>query len=430
MRYLPINNKLFIQNRRNFTLLLKNGALAVFNSNDIMPTNADGVMAFRQNNDLFYLTGIDQEETILLLFPDSKNPAHREILFVKETSEHIAIWEGHKFTKKEAAEISGIQTVYWSSQFEAILDTLVAETQRIYLNSNEHARAEKKVETRDERFIKWSKEKYPLHLYERSAPLMQELRQIKSEIEIELMKKACDITEKAFRRILKFIKPGVKEFEIEAEILHEFIKNRSRSPAYGSIIASGGNACVLHYTDNNLECKKGDVILMDFGAEYANYASDLTRCVPVSGKFTRRQKEVYNAVLRIQKAAIKMLKAGNNITDYNKSVAEIVTRELIDLKVISLAEVKKQDKEKPLYKKYFMHGTSHFLGLDVHDVGDRFSKFKEGMVFTCEPGLYLKEENLGIRLENDILITKKGNLDLMKNIPIEAEEIEALMNLK
>jgi Xaa-Pro aminopeptidase len=428
MRYLPINSKLFIQNRKNFNLHLKNGALAVFNSNDIMPTNADGVMTFRQNNDLFYLTGIDQEETVLVVFPESKNPAHKEILFVKETSEHIAVWEGHKLTKKEASKLSGIKTVYWTSQFEAILDALVAESEQIYLNTNEHARAEKKVETRDDRFIKWCKEKYPLHHYERSAPIMQELRQIKSEIETELMKEACAITEKAFRRILKFIKPGVKEFEIEAEILHEFIKNRSRGPAYGSIIASGGNACVLHYTDNNLECKKGDVVLMDFGAEYANYAADLTRCVPVSGEFTARQKVVYNAVLRIQKAAVKMLKAGNNMTDYNTSVAEIVTKELIDLKVISLSEVKKQDKDKPLYKKYFMHGTSHFLGLDVHDVGDRFSKFKEGMVFTCEPGIYLKEENLGIRLENDILITKKGNLDLMKNIPIEADEIEELMN--
>jgi Xaa-Pro aminopeptidase len=427
MRYLPINNTLFIQNRKNYSRRLKSGALAVFQSNDIMPTNADGVMPFRQNNDLFYLSGIDQEETILLLFPESKNPAHKEILFVKETSELIAIWEGNKLTQKEASEISGIKTVYWTSQFESIFDGLTGECEAIYLNSNEHSRADKTVETKDERFTKWCKNKYPLHRYERSAPILQELRQIKSETEIALMKEACLITEKAFRRVLDFVKPGVKEFEIEAEILHEFIRNRSRGPAYGSIIASGGNACVLHYTDNNMECKKGDVILMDFGAEYANYAADLTRCIPVGGRFSKRQKEVYNAVLRIQKAAIKMLKAGNNLTDYNKAVAEIVTGELIGLKVLTSADVRKQDKSNPLYRHYFMHGTSHFLGLDVHDVGDRYASFREGMVFTCEPGLYLKSENLGIRLENDILITKKGNLDLMKNIPIEADEIESLM---
>lgn len=427
MRYLPINNTLFIQNRKNYIRRLKSGGLAVFNSNDIMPTNADGVMPFRQNNDLFYLTGIDQEETILVLFPESKNPAHREILFVKETSEHIAIWEGHKFTQKEASEISGIKTVYWTSQFESVFYGLTGECESIYLNSNEHSRAEKVVQTRDERFTRWCKKKYPLHRYERSAPIMQELRQIKSEQEIALMREACKITEKAFRRVLRFVKPGVKEFEIEAEILHEFIKNRSRGPAYSSIIASGGNACVLHYTDNNMTCKKGDVILMDFGAEYANYAADLTRCIPVNGKFSKRQKEVYNAVLRIQKSAVKMLKAGNNLTDYNKTVAEIVTDELIRLKVLTISEVRKQDKSNPVYRKYFMHGISHFLGLDVHDVGDRYATFREGMVFTCEPGLYLKSENLGIRLENDILITQKGNVDLMKDIPIEADEIESLM---
>ena len=428
MRYQPINNKLFIQNRKNYTQKLKSGALAVFNSNDIMPTNADGVMPFRQNNDLFYLTGIDQEETILILFPESKNAAHREILFVKETSEHIAIWEGNKLTKKEATEISGIETVYWTTHFESVLYGLAGECDMIYLNSNEHSRAAKLVETRDDRFVKWCKANYPLHSYERSAPIMQELRQLKSDIEIELMREACAITEKAFRRTLEFVKPGVKEYEIEAEILHEFIKNKSRGPAYASIIASGENACVLHYIENNRECKKGEVILMDFGAEYANYAADLTRCIPVSGKFTKRQKDVYNAVLRIQKAAIKMLKAGNSFIEYNKAVAEIVTKELIELKVLSNAEVKKQNKDKPLYKKYFMHGISHFLGLDVHDVGDRNSKFKEGMVFTCEPGLYIREEKLGIRLEDNILITKKGNVNLMNTIPIDPEEIEDIMN--
>ncbi|HSZ25778.1 MAG TPA: aminopeptidase P family protein [Cytophagaceae bacterium] len=428
MRYQPINAKLFIQNRKNYALRLKSGALSVFNSNDIMPTNADGVMAFRQNNDLFYLTGIDQEETILVLFPECKNPIHREILFIKETSEHIAIWEGHKLTKKNASEISGIKTIYWTYQFDSIFDGLTGESERIYINSNEHARAAKEVETRDKRFVKWCKEKYPLHLYERSAPHMQALRQIKSEIEVGQIQEACSITEKAFRRILKFIKPGVMEYEIEAEILHEFIRNRSRGPAYSSIIASGESACILHYIENNQVCKKGELVLMDFGAEYANYNADLTRSVPVNGRFTKRQKEVYNAVLRIQRNAIKMLKTGNNTKDYNKAVTELVTKELIDLKVLSLSEVKKQDKEKPLYKKYFMHGISHFLGLDVHDVGNRYDQFQQGMIFTCEPGLYLREEKLGIRLENDILITKNGNIDLMKNIPIEADEIESIMN--
>ena len=428
MRYLPIDNKLFIQNRRNFAKQLKNNGLAVFNANDIMPTNADGSFPFRQNNDLFYLSGIDQEETLLILFPDCKNEKHAEILFIKETNEHIAIWQGNKLTKEEARKASGIKTVYWISQLDNILPALIAEAEYFYLNRNEHSRAEKIVETRDDRFIKSCLEKYPLHKFERSSPILENLRMIKSAAEVELIKTACGITEKAFKRILKFIKPGVMEYEIEAEILHEFIRNRSRGPAYESIIASGFNACVLHYTDNNKECKKGDVILMDFGAEYANYASDMTRAVPVSGKFTKRQKEVYNAVLNVMKEATKMLKAGNNYNDYNRAVGEIMEKELIGLGLLKLSEVKKQNKENPLYKKYFMHGTSHFLGLDVHDVGNKYSKFKEGMVFTCEPGIYIREENLGIRLENDILITSTKPVDLMKNIPIEADEIESLMN--
>ncbi len=428
MRYQPINTKLFLLNRKNYIHKLKSGALAVFNSNDIMPTNADGVMPFRQNNDLFYLTGIDQEETILILCPEHKNPALREMLFIKETSEHIVIWEGNKLSKEQATEVSGIKTVYWTTQFEAILYSLINEFNTLYLNTNEHSRADRQVETRDDRFIKWCKNTYPLHTYERSAPILQELRQVKSVLEIERMKVACAITEKAFRRVLQYTKPGVMEFELEAEILHEFIRNRSRGPAYSSIIASGSNACILHYTDNNMECKKGDLILMDFGAEYSNYAADLTRCIPVSGKFSKRQKAVYNAVLSIQKAAIKMLHVGNTFVDYNKAIGEIVTKELIDLNVLAASDVKKQDKHNPLYKKYFMHGTSHFLGLDVHDVGDRNAVFKAGMVFTCEPGLYLKEEGLGIRLEDDILITSKKPLNLMKSIPIEAEEIEDLMH--
>jgi Xaa-Pro aminopeptidase len=428
MRYLPIEKQLFIENRERLKKQLKPGALAVFNANDIMPTNADGTMPFRQNNDLFYLTGVDQEESILLFFPDSKNPMHREILFLKQTSDEIAIWEGEKLNKEQAFEVSGIKTVYWLTEFKTIFKSLMAECERVYLNSNEHLRAVIEVETRDARFIKWCKNEYPLHEYERIAPIMHHLRAIKSPIEIELMQHACDITEKGLRRILPFIKPGVMEYEIEAELIHEFIRNRSKGFAYTPIIASGFNACVLHYIENNKQCKGGDVILLDVGAEYANYASDLSRAVPVSGRFTSRQKDVYNAVLRVMKAATKMLVVGNNIDDYHKAVGSIMEEELIGLGLLNAQEVAKQNPSQPLYKKYFMHGTSHFLGLDVHDVGSKYRKFEAGMVFTCEPGIYIREESLGIRLENDILITADGNIDLMANIPIEAEEIEDLMN--
>jgi Xaa-Pro aminopeptidase len=428
MKYFPINSRLFIENRKRFTKKIKAGGLAVFNANDIMPTNADGTMAFTQNADLFWLSGIDQEESILVIFPDAKNAAHREVLFLKETNEHIAIWEGHKYTKEEATAASGVKTVYWLSQFNSIFTALMAECGHVYLNSNEHTRAVVEVETRDARFVKWCMEKYPLHRYHRSAPIMHELRAIKSKYEIELIQQACDITEKGFRRLLGFVKPGVMEYEIEAELVHEFVRNRSRGFAYGPIIASGANACVLHYTQNNMECKAGDVVLLDVAAEYANYASDLTRCLPVSGKFTKRQKNVYNAVLRVMKAATDMLRVGTKLDSYHKEVGKLMEEELIGLRLLKLSDVKKQNPEQPLYKKYFMHGTSHFLGLDVHDVGDRYRPFEEGMVFTCEPGIYIPEEKLGIRLENDILITKKGPVDLMKSIPLEAEEIEELMN--
>lgn len=430
MKYLPIDQKLFVENRQRFEKKLKPNSIAVFNSNDIMPTNADGTMPFRQNNDLFYLSGIDQEESILVIFPDSKDSAHREVLFLRETNEHIAIWEGHKYTKEEAIATSGIRKVYWLSQFESIFNQLMVEAEHVYLNTNEHTRAVVEVETRDARFIKWCKEKYPVHKYERSAPIMTDLRAIKSMYEIDLIQKACNITEKGFRRILGFIKPGVWEYEIEAELIHEFIRNRSRGFAYGPIIASGASACVLHYVENNKQCKEGEVILLDVAAEYANYASDLTRCVPVSGKFTKRQKDVYNAVLRVMRAATSMLVPGNSIDAYNKEVGRIMEQELIGLGLLKAEDVKKQDPGSPLYRKYFMHGTSHFLGLDVHDVGNKHRPFEAGMVFTCEPGIYIPEEGLGIRLENDILITENGPVDLMANIPIEADEIEDLMASK
>ena len=427
MRYEPIHQELFVQNRRNFVSELKRSSLAIFHSNDTMPTNADGTMAFRQNNDLFYLSGIDQEESVLLLFPHAREERLREILFIRETNNHILTWEGYKLTKEQAQEISGIKSVYWTSEFKQVLNTLITQCEHVYLNTNEHLRAVVEVETRDARFIKWCKETYPLHQYMRSAPIMHCLRAIKSDIEIELIKNACRITEQAFRRVLQFIRPGVMEYEIEAEILHEFLRNRSRGPAYGSIIASGANACILHYVDNNRLCQEGDVLLMDFGAEYANYASDLTRSVPVSGTFTSRQREVYEAVLRVMKTAIRMLVPGNTLDQYHAFVGTVMEHELIQLGLLNVGDVKNQDKEKPLYKRYFMHGTSHLLGLDVHDVGDKYRPFQPGMVFTCEPGIYIREEGLGIRLENDILITKNGPVDLMENIPLEPDDIEQVM---
>ncbi|MBC7863001.1 MAG: aminopeptidase P N-terminal domain-containing protein [Bacteroidia bacterium] len=430
MRYKKINRQLFIDNRKRFASKLKTNALAVFNSNDVMPTSADGHMKFKQSADLFYLSGVDQEDSILLIYPDAKDGQHKEILFLKETSELIAIWEGHKLTKEEAREISGIEKVYWLTEFETLFNTLMCDCDCVYLNTNEHIRAVVKVETRDARFMKSCMEKYPIHRYERSAPLMHELRAIKSAYEAELIQHACNITEKGFRRLLGFVKPGVWEHEIEAELVHEFVWNRSEGFAYTPIIASGASSCVLHYIENNKQCMDGDILLLDVAAEYANYNSDLTRCLPVNGKFSKRQKDVYNAVLRVMKSATAMLVPGNNITDYNKEVGKLMEEELIKLGLLNADAVKKQDPEKPLYKKYFMHGTSHHLGLDVHDLGSRFRKFEAGMVFTCEPGIYIPEENLGIRIENDILLTEKAPKDLMATIPIEADEIEELMNQK
>ena len=427
MKYLPINNQLFIANRKRFAALLKPNSLALFNSNDILPTNADGTLKFKQNSDLFYLSGVDQEESILVIYPDAKDGVHKEVLFLKETNDHIAVWEGHKLTKAEALEVSGIQKIYWLSEFKTVLRSLLAEAEHIYLNTNEHVRAVVDMETRDARFLKWCSQEYPLHHYERSAPLMHNLRAIKQATEIELIQQACNITEKGFRRLLGFVKPGITEYEIEAELIHEFTRNRSNGFAYTPIIASGYNSCVLHYIENSRPCKDGDILLLDVAAEYANYNSDLTRTIPVNGKYSPRQKDVYNAVLRVMKAATKMLVVGNVLADYQKAVEKLMEEELIKLNLLNAEEVKKQNPDALLLKKYFMHGTSHYLGLDVHDVGNRYRKFESGMVFTCEPGIYIREESLGIRLENNILITEKGPVDLMANIPIEAEDIEDLM---
>ena len=428
MKYDRIDNQLYIDNRKRFVAQMKANSVAVFNSNDIMPTNADGAMPFRQNSDILHLSGVDQEESILVLFPDGSNKDHREILFLKETNDKIAIWEGEKLTKEQATEVSGIKTIYWKDQFESIFKQVIAESERIYLNSNEHLRANIVVETRDARFNKWVKETYPLHQIERSAPIMHKIRSIKSDIEIDLMQKACDITESSFRSLLSFIKPGIMEYEIEAELIHEFVKSRSRGFAYEPIIASGFNACVLHYIQNNQECKDGDVILLDIGAEYANYASDLTRCIPVNGKYTQRQKDVYNAVLRVHRAAALLLRPGVFMHEYHKEVGDLMEAELLQLNLIDKTDIKNQDPSWPAYKKFFMHGTSHFIGLDVHDVGMWHEPIQKGMAFTVEPGIYIREESLGIRIENDFIITDDTPFDLMRNIPIEAEEIEALMH--
>lgn len=428
MRYNPAPQELYILNREKLKQKLKPNSLVVVNSNDIMPTNADGTMPFRQNTDMLYLSGIDQEESILLLFPDAQEEKHREILFLRETNEEIAIWEGHKFTKEEAKALSGIQNIQWTGNFAQVFQILMTECENVYLNSNEHLRASVEVETRDARFVKWCRERFPLHQYERLTPFMHQLRAVKSQAEIDLLQIACDITEKGFRRVLEFVKPGVGEFEIEAEYIHEFVRNRSRGFAYTPIVASGANSCVLHYIDNSQICQDGDLLLMDVGAEYANYNADMTRTIPVNGKYTERQKAVYNAVLRVQREAMKLLKVGNNWIDYHKEVGEVMTKELVDLQLLTMEEVKNQDENNPAYKKYFMHGTSHHLGLDVHDFGSKYHVFEAGMVFTCEPGIYIREENIGIRIENDIVIQENGILDLMQNIPIEVEEIEELMN--
>ena len=428
MKYLPIDSQLFIKNRTLFKAKTKGEDLAIFNANDIMPTNADGTMPFRQNNDLFWLSGVDQEESVLVLFPNHPDENMREVLFLKETNEHIAIWEGAKLTKEGAYNTSGIKTVFWLSELEGKLNDLISKADGVYLNKNIHSRSASEVQTRDDRFRLMIESKFSTTEIKEVAPIMHELRAIKSDTEIALMQNACNITEKGLRRILPFIKPGVMEYEIEAELMHEFLRNRSNGFAYQPIIGSGIDSCVLHYIENNKACKDGDILLMDFGAEYANYASDLTRTIPVNGKFSKRQKSVYNSVLHVMKEATKMLAPGTKFKEYNAEIGRIMELELIKLGLLDKHDVQKQDPKNPLFKRYFMHGTSHYLGLDVHDVGSMDWPMQEGMVFTCEPGIYILEEELGIRLENDILVTANGPDDLMKNIPIEIEEIEGLMN--
>lgn len=428
VRYDAIDSQLFIDNRKNLIKLLKNNSLAIFHSNDQMLRNGDCFYSFRQNSDLFYLSGIDQEQSILLLFPECPNPSYREVLFIRETSEHIKVWEGPKYTKEEAAKVSGIKTVFWLENFDSIFKMLTYWAENIYVNQNENDRAHSDVDSRNLRFTRQLKDQFPAHNFERATPLVTRLREIKSTFEVDILQKACNITEKGFRRILDFAEPGVWEYELEAEVSHEFTINRANGHAYTPIFATGSNACILHYTNNNRQCKDGDLVLMDFGAEYANYASDLTRTIPINGRFNKRQREVYDSVRRVMVQATEMLVVDNVLDEYHKEVCKIMELELIGLGLLDKLEVARQDPQKPLYKKYYPHGTSHFLGMDVHDVGNRYNAFKPGMVFTCEPGIYIPDEDIGIRIENDILITRDGPVDLMANIPIEAEEIEDIMN--
>ena len=428
MKYHRLNKQLFIDNRERFKSMMEPNSLAIFHSNDIYPTSADGTMPFKQATDILWLSGVDQEDSVLVIFPDAKRNEDKELLFLTETNDLIAVWEGEKLTKNEAFEVSGIKTVYWLSEFDTIMKSLMSQTENVYLLTQEHLRRNTPVQTREMRLNAELKIIYPNHNYKRSAPFLNKLRSVKTALEIEVMKIAAEITAGGFKRVLKFLKPDCWEHEIEAEFIHEFVKRRSRGFAYSPIIGSGSNACVLHYLENNKRCISGDLVLIDVGAEYANYACDVTRCFPVNGKFTDRQREVYESVLRVEKASIELLKPGAILSEYHKRVGDLMTKELINLNLLTQEEVDNQNPSWPAYKKYFMHGTSHYLGLDVHDYGlwDG-SPMEAGMVFTCEPGIYIPEEGIGIRIEDDILITSNGYINLTKEIPKEVSEIEAAM---
>jgi Xaa-Pro aminopeptidase len=429
MRHAPINSDLFVQNRRRLEAMLPANTLAVVNANDVLPINADALLLMRPNSDLFYLTGIEQEESILLLYPGAHDGKFREILFLRESNPLLETWEGHKLTKDEARKISGIARVEWTSDFPQIFHRLMCECGAAYLNTNEHKRASIVVETREARFAKDVRERYPVHDLRRLAPLLHRLRAVKSEAEIALLQTACDITKAGFERVCKFVKPGVNEMEVEAEFAHEFIRNGAGF-AYNPIIASGKNACILHYVENQLPCRNGDLLLLDVAANYANYNADLTRTIPVNGKFTRRQKQVYNAVLRVLRAVSAAATPGKLTKDWQAEAESFIEKELVDLGLITTAQIKKQDPDNKAFRKYFMHGVGHPLGLDVHDVGITIEPFQPGWVLTVEPAIYIKEEGFAVRLENDILVQEGGNRDLMGHIPIEAADVEALMRKK
>lgn len=427
MKYDPINPDFFINNRKRFMRKMQPDSLAIFYSNDLMPRSGDTFFPFRQNSGLFYLSGLDQEETIVVMFPDCIKEGFQEVAFIKRTSDYIAIWEGEKYSKESARAVSGIQKVYWLDEMGPILHELILLSKRIYINTEEHDRFIPELPTRNMRMARDLMERYPGHKYHRAQPILKKLMMNKQAVEVELMKQAIGITGKAFRRVLEFVQPGVMEYEIEAEITHEFLRNRASGHAYDPIVASGANSCILHYTRNNQECKAGEVLLMDFGAEYGHYASDLTRTIPISGQFNARQRKVYDSILHIMKEAQQLLVPGTTLEEYSKEVVKMMESALIDLKLLSRKDIEQQNPELPLYKQYFMHGTSHHLGLDVHDLADRYVPIQEGMVFTCEPGIYIRDEKLGVRIENNILVTEHGPLDLMAGIPVEVEEIEELM---
>ena len=427
MKYLPLDSRLFTGNRRRFIHKMDKHSIAIFNSNDELPMNGDALYKFKQNSDLFWLTGIDQEESMLVLFPDNPDKKFREVLILVRPNELKEKWDGKRLRKEEATAISGIETIIWLDSLDALLQVWIHLADTIYLNTNENDRKASQISVRDYRYVEEMRRRYPLHQYKRSARIMKELRAIKSKYEVDVLKQAIDITDKAFRRLLGFIKPGVWEHEIEAEIYHEFLRNRSTGPAYGSIIASGDRARTLHYVSNNAECKSGEMVLMDFGAEYGSYCADLTRTVPVNGKFSKRQKEIYNGCLRLHQFAASILKPGITILDYTDKVGEEATKVFLKTGLIKKTDVKNEDSENRAYRKYLYHGISHHLGIDVHDLGTRTEPIQAGMVFTIEPGIYIEEEKMGIRIENNFWITSNGNIDLMKNIPITADEIETLM---
>lgn len=429
MKYRPLSNSFYINSRKAFMAELKPKSLAVFNSNDIYPIGADSTLPFEQHRDIFYLSGIDQEESILVLFPNAYEKKQREILFIRKTDEHIAIWEGAKLTKAQANDISGIQTICWLEDFEAVFQKLSTQCDTFYFNTNEHYRQSVETQTREDRFIKWCKKQYPAHSNAKSNPILQKLRSIKDDEEIKQLQIACDITEKGIRRLLSFLKPGIWEYELEAELVHEFLRNRSKGFAYEPIIASGMNANILHYTQNNQQCKAGELVLLDVAAEYGNYSADLTRTIPVSGVFTKRQREVYNSVLRVKNEATKLLIPGMIWKDFHLEVGKLMTSELQGLGLLDKADIQNENPESPAYKKYFMHGTAHHLGLNTHDYGLLHLPMEANMVFTVEPGIYIPHEGFGVRLEDDVVIQKSGApTNLMKNIPIEVEDIESIMN--
>lgn len=426
MRYQQIDSQLFIANRARLSDLLAPHSLAVVNSNDIPQTNSDGTLPLPTNSDLFYLTGIEQEQTILVLYPDADDEKHRTILFLREPTKELEIWEGSKLTREKARAVSGIQDVHWLSEFPRLFHRLMCECEHAYLNSNEHKRAVIEVESREARFVADVIRRYPLHDYRRLAPLMHTLRAVKSEVELQLIRRACDITEAGFRRVLNFTQPGVNETEIEAEFAHEFIRQGGRF-AYQPIIASGVNACGLHYVTNSAVCRKGELVLLDVGASYANYNSDMTRTIPVNGRFTRRQKQVYRAVLRVMRECSRGLVPGKKPKDWQKEAEQLIERELVELGLITLKQIRHQLADKPAYKEFFMHGVGHPLGLDVHDVAHTTQPIQAGWVMTVEPGIYIRAEGMAVRLENNVLITEQGPVDLMASIPIELDEIEDLM---